>query len=240
MKIPRTMRLLKEHNVNVNLILNYGEIYQGLIGHDLKVDECYTSNTIIQSEKVLLALNKVYSEPSCFLHRNFASLLPNNLFNLTFPCEVICLTFAKSYKLIKVNKLYFNPIKMLIDLEDSDMNLTKMDIVRDRKRNMKTLTNFDRRLEEFILIDDGVEFHTLKNIPSNFINRLNILFEEYGNNNLEDCIVLIRKLKKGKDYKLFNDFKFKQRLDNMTSIMTKYISLKTKKNFKGPNYTIKI
>ncbi len=241
MKIPRTMRLIKEHNIKLNLFLNYGEIFYGYIGHELKMDECFISNTIIESEKILLSLNDLYPEPSCFFHKNFATLLPNNLFNLTFPCEIVRIPFRRSYTLVKIFKLYFNPLKMYIDLEDSNFNLTKTDIVRDRKRNLKVFTNFDRRLEEFILVEDGVEFHTLKNIPSNFINRLNELFEDFHNKRLAECVVHIRKLKKGKDYSLFNDFIFKSRLDTLSTIITKKLYSKSKSNSKEKyyNYSIK-
>ena len=55
-KIPRTIQILRSHNVGINFLLSYGEVVQGYVGENLKIDEVYISPLITESEKIIVRM----------------------------------------------------------------------------------------------------------------------------------------------------------------------------------------
>jgi hypothetical protein len=211
-KLPKTMRILKEHSVRLNLLLSYGEAFTGYVGQNLKIDEVYTSPFLIQSEKILKNLNLIYNEPSIFLHENFSINLPEKICHLTFPCEVVrTQSNSSTPKIDRIFKLHSLPYSFK-SLEDSDFNFKKEDVLIQRKTKLEALSDVQDRMEEYVLHNDILKKYHMRRLPKIIYSNIRYLFDCFQNNKLNECIVILRRNKKEKDWALLKDEDFIMRM----------------------------
>ena len=215
-KIPRTIQILRSHNVGINFLLSYGEVVQGYVGDNLKIDEVYISPLITESEKIIEKMSNIYEEPSIFLHSSFNSNLLPKLGPLTFPCDLVKIESRDSkYKIELFNKVHcnFSPSsKEEHRLSDLKLKLVKDHILEERKLKLTNLSAYNGRIEDLILSDKIIEFFYNKNI-SRFINaEFRTFFDFLQGNKLNECIVALRKIRKSEKFAQFKDEIFKKHL----------------------------
>ena len=69
--LSRTLKMLRENGVRINFFLNYGTLFCGYVGDQLKIDEVYTGSVLKETEKTINKLNSYYDEISLFIHEKF-------------------------------------------------------------------------------------------------------------------------------------------------------------------------
>ncbi len=214
--LPKTMKILQEMDVRINLFLNYGELINGYMGHN-KLDEIYTCNEIIESQRILKVLNKMNLKPAVFLHQNFKDNLSYKLEELIYPCEVVKVFSRESqnYKIFSIYKIYANP--HLLNNRDQDMpiNLSKEDTLEERRVKLISLGKFTGKVDDWILSDQVIETYLKMNINNDLRNNIILFFECIRNSKLDESVVLYRRITKDSKYAKFRDQDFKNSFSNL-------------------------
>jgi hypothetical protein len=242
-KLPKTMRILKENEVRINFILNYGEVLNGYVGQDQKINEVFTGSALMESAKTLQSLSKIYYEPSIFLQNNFYLNSHVSLAELSFPCDIAKVEreFARepSQELNRIYKLHYNNY-MPQDRDTShDLKLenNKDVIVKERKETLEKLFRYDGVLHTFVLEDFNVKTQVLMNRPENFYESVKLFFDCLIYNKWNECIVNLRKMRKTEEYGSFRDEGFKLHLRSLEEKIREKIT-KNSSDVLGDGYTI--
>jgi hypothetical protein len=242
-KLPKTMRILKENEVRINFILNYGEVLNGYVGQDQKIDEVFTGSALMESAKTLQSLSKIYFEPSIFLQNNFYLNSHESLAELCFPCDIAKVEreFANepSQELNRIYKVHYNNY-MPQDRDtrhDLKLEINKDEIVKERKETLEKLFRYEGVLHTFVLEDFNVKTQVLMNRPENIYESIRQFFDCLFYNKWNECIVNLRKMRKTEEYRSFRDDGFKLHLRSLEEKIREKIAKKSS-NVLGDGYTI--
>jgi hypothetical protein len=240
------MKILKENDVRINLMLNYGELYCGYVGQDLKIDEVLTGPIISESDKILEHCNKYYTVPSVFVHNNFQLGLHQKLHHLIFPCDIVKVTpinynltsstkdssgsCDSSYYKFKIDPIYkihrtSKKHAHILDYneEDEDLFLKKDDIITERKIKLESLKEFNGIIQDYVLGYKVVQDLTKFNFPKSIYSNVKIFFECFRSNKLHECIVTLRRIRKEEEFKDFQDENCKKYMRHLECIVKKKI-----------------
>jgi hypothetical protein len=242
-KLPKTMRILKENEVRLNFILNYGEVLNGYVGQDQKIDEVFTGPALMESAKTLQSLSKIYFVPSIFLQNNFYLNSHDKLAELSFPCDIAKVERENanepSQELNRIYKVHYNNY-MPQDRDtrhDLKLELNKDEIVKERKETMEKLFRYDGDLHTFVLEDFNVKAQVLMNRPDNLYDSVRIFFDCLLYSKWSQCIVTLRKMRKSEEYRCLRDEGFKLHLRSLEEKIRGKIREKSS-NVLGDGYTI--
>jgi hypothetical protein len=242
-KIPKTMQILKSNGVKINFILSYGQVFQGYVGDSLKIEEIYSSPLISESENILKKFSEDYEEVSAFLDTSFSKNLSSKLQPLIFPCELLKTEYKGSFSKIqiidKIHCTYSIPNKLEHDLKDVKITMNKEAILQERNQKLSNLSAYFGRLEEYIMSDKIIESYCHKDVFNYLQSEFIIFFDLLRKNQLNECIVCLRRIRKSDQYVHFNEPSFKRRLKKIEK------EIKNKINhfnfrIKEENYTFSI
>lgn len=242
-KLPKTMEILKTHGVRLNFLLNYGELCNGYVGQDQKIDEVFTGPLIIESEKTLEGLCRIYDQPSIFLHNNFYLNVNEKLENVCFPCDIV-----KAYSnwasnpapsLQRIFKLHYNNYMPLDQDVSHDLNIDmkKDQIAKEKIFMMQSFLKHEACLEDYLTQDNTFKSQVLFDLPIKVIDNIRSFFEYFLYSKWSECIVSLRKIKKSEGYKTFHDMPFLKHLKQLEEKVKRNLYCENK-NAIGEGYSI--
>jgi hypothetical protein len=229
--LPKTMKILQEMDVRINLILNYGELINGYIGHD-KIDEVYIGMDLIESERILRVLNKKHLKPAIYLHSNFNENLSYKLEELVYPCEVAKVYSSNSdfCKMCSIYKIYANPHLLTNRDQDMPITLNKEDILTERNAKLIALARMKGMVDDYVVSDQVIETYFKMNLKDELRKNIISFFECLYNNKLDECVVVYRRIDKDYYYEKFRDQDFKRSFKNLYLKIRSKISSKLMKS----------
>jgi hypothetical protein len=223
--LPKTMKILQEMDVRINLMLNYGELINGYIGQ-YKLDEIYTSKDMIESERILKVLNKNHLKPAVFLNQNFKENLSYKLEELVYPCEVAKVYGSNSEycNMFSIYKIYANP--HLLSNRDLDMpiNQNKEDTLTERHVKLIGLGKMKGKVDDFVISDQVIETYFKMNLNPELRKNIISFYECIRNNKLNESVVIYRRINKDYNYEKCRDQYFKKSIENLYIKIRKKIS----------------
>lgn len=214
--LPKLMKTLQEINVRINLILNYGELVNGYIGHE-KVDESFIGLDLIESERILKVLNKRHRIPGIYLHHNFYENLSYKLEELVFPCEIAKI-YTSNSDICKMCYIYkINSNLQYLNQRDQDMPLTtnKKEILLEKKIKLLSLARMKGVVDEFVVNDKIIETFFRLNLKMELRKNIVSFFDCIYKNKLDECVVIYRRIDKDYAYEKFKDQDFKISFKNL-------------------------
>jgi hypothetical protein len=244
-KLPKTMEILKNHGVRLNFLLNYGELCNGYVGQDQKIDEVFTGPHMLESEKTLDGLSGIYYQPSIFLHNNFYLNVHEKLENACFPCDIVKAFSDEGTdpapSLHRIFKLHYNNY-MPQDRDishDLTVDLNKEQIVRERKYMMQSFFQHEGCLEDFLVQDNIFKAQVCMDLPLKVYENVRAFFDYFLYSKWSECIVALRKIKKSEGYKTFQDVPFLKHLKELEEKVKRNLYCEDKNSI-GQGYSIMV
>jgi hypothetical protein len=178
-------------------------------------------------------LNKfhVNSGISLFIGENFYKHIDEKINNYIYPCELVKTSDRK--KIVTIYKQFFFFDFYSTDennLNSKDTKLKSLEkkenILNDRRKMIEMILNFNissnndkadhdnnhkdenLNLVDKIITDVEYEFFVAENYPQNLTQDIKSLFEHFKNNELNECAVIIRQIKKSEYFEEMNNNKF--------------------------------
>lgn len=236
-KLAKTIEILKDQDVRINLLLNYSELLTGYVGNE-KIDEVYTSPNLIESEKILTNLNQRPGRPAVYLHNNFFENLSPKLEDLSLPCDIVKVVSSNNnntWKINRIYKVYANPHLLVHRDEDLDVKQFKEDILEERKLKLRNVAKYFGKIEDFVLSDRIIETYLKMNISISLKSIIKTFFDYLQKNKLKECVVFYRKVTVDEEYKCFRDEAIKKHLKEIDAKIKE--NLKSKSHSEEDNFT---
>lgn len=235
-KLAKTIEILKDQDVRINLLLNYSELLSGYVGYE-KIEEVYTSPNLIESEKILTILNQRQGRPAVYLHNNFFENLSPKLDDLLLPCDIVKVVSSNNntWKINRIYKVYANPHLLVHRDEDLDLKQFKEDILAERKLKLTNVAKYFGKIEDFVISDRIIETYLKMNISISLKSIIKTFFDYLQKNKLKECVVFYRKLKVDEEYKCFRDEAIKKHLKEIEAKIKE--NLKSKSHSEEDNFT---
>jgi hypothetical protein len=235
-KLSKTLEILKDNDVKINLLLNYSELLNGYVGYE-KIDEVYTSPHLIESERILKNLNQRAGKPAVYLHNNFYENLNPKLEDLLFPSDIVKVVSSNNntWKINRIYKVYANPHLLVHRDEDLIVNQPKEDILTERKTKLSNVSKFFGKIEDFVLSDRIMETYLKMNISLSLRGIIKTFFDYLQKNKLKECVVFYRKVKADEEFKSFRDDSLKKHLKEVEEKIKE--KLKSNSHSEEDNFT---
>lgn len=222
-----------ESGANLNFVIDYGEVYNGLVGSEQKVDEVLISKRLSHFSHLCEKLN--YGLPSIVVsnevYENFSKTIKENF----YVSDIVLTEFKKNgsskREIIHRQYLDFSQIKYYEDNSLEKLKKKDLDVfIKRNKINEETISFYGNVKEnkdnfsDFVIKDTEVKINT-NFINNNILNAINRIYLDILNKEYKIAHQKIKRvLKNITNYNDVFEFNISQNLKSLEKHLQDYIS----------------